>query len=368
VAQLTEKQSVGDCRIETTQHGASGQKHDPLSPKETPVSTNKVNKAALRRERESLLAARAAGPEPLPDEYVTYLNTEYSPRGELANQWPTLHPFVHDVLLHSHVRGQQALRIHTSIMTHFASWLRRNDKPLELASVNRENIAEYCRVGMRHSTKKSASDQRSRLNNVADAVNPDQAPHRGVTVPREAIRPPYTPEEMVLIRDALRVQAPSMVRKLSLCVGAGAGAGLDSVDLRHLTGGAFDDRGEGGIRIDVAGPRPRQVWVLREYEHLVRAGIVGIGENQLVLGRVPGRKHIAAHVFDDAEWHGNLPKLDQARLRTTWLTTLMARPIPLAVICHAAGLRSTRTLFDLLDHVGTSVDIVGDLLRDGSAR
>jgi hypothetical protein len=46
----------------------------------------------------------------------------------------------------------------------------------------------------------------------------------------------------------------------------------------------------------------------------------------------------------------------------------MARPVPLTVILRAAGLKSTRTLFDLLPHVGQAAIAMPDVLRDGGAR
>ena len=48
---------------------------------------------------------------------------------------------------------------------------------------------------------------------------------------------------------------------------------------------------------------------------------------------------------------------------------LLTRPVPLAVILTAAGLRSTRTLFDLLPHLDTSTATAGAVaLRDGGAQ
>jgi hypothetical protein len=53
--------------------------------------------------------------------------------------------------------------------------------------------------------------------------------------------------------------------------------------------------------------------------------------------------NVTSRVFDRVTWVDGLPKLDQNRLRTTWIAWLMQRPLPLSVICTAAGLKSTRT-------------------------
>lgn len=44
------------------------------------------------------------------------------------------------------------------------------------------------------------------------------------------------------------------------------------------------------------------------------------------------------------------------RLRATWLVALMCSPVPLAVLLRAAGLRSARSLVDLLSHCPAADD------------
>jgi hypothetical protein len=168
---------------------------------------------------------------------------------------------------------------------------------------------------------------------------------------------------------AIQVQpTEEMVRRLCLCVGLGAGAGIDSPDLKLLDTTCAADHGEDGICIQVPGPHAREVWVLRDYEYLVRRGLHGLRAGQPLIGRVKTRRNVAGAIFADAVLLGSLPKLEQSRLRTTWLATLMIRPVPLAVILTAAGLKSTRTLFDLLPHLDTGAATGAGALRDGAAR
>ena len=103
-------------------------------------------------------------------------------------------------------------------------------------------------------------------------------------------------------------------------------------------------------------------------EHLVRRGLQGLRDGQPLIGRIKTRRNVAAAVYADAVLLGSLPKLEQSRLRTTWLATLMTRPVPLAVILTAAGLKSTRTLFDLLPHLDTGAAAGTVALRDGGAK
>lgn len=65
------------------------------------------------------------------------------------------------------------------------------------------------------------------------------------------------------------------------------------------------------------GDNPRTVWVLREYEQIVRRGCAGIRPTDMLLGRQPQRHNVASSVFGRAKLYGNLPSLEQSRLRTT---------------------------------------------------
>jgi hypothetical protein len=186
--------------------------------------------------------------------------------------------------------------------------------------MNRRDVDEYARTGMPGSSDKSRSDRRSRLRVICDHLNPEQAPSQGVVIPREAIKPPYTATEVQALLRAIQVQpTEEMVRRLCLCVGRGAGAGIDSPDLKLLETTCITDHGADGICVQVSGTHAREVWVLRSYEHLVRRGLQGLHPGQPLVGRVKSRRNVAGAIHAHAVLLGSLPKLEQSRLRTTWL-------------------------------------------------
>lgn len=168
---------------------------------------------------------------------------------------------------------------------------------------------------------------------------------------------------MAVIRRVARVQpTPELTRQVSLLVGLGAGAGIDSTDLKRLHGRDAVDHGpEIGIEVHVTNlrrskdntlhERRRTVWVLREYEDLVRAGLQGVRPNQLLLGRDAERANVAASVYARAALHGDVPELAQSRLRSTWLATHLQRATPLNLLLRAAGLTTARTLVELIAHL-----------------
>ncbi len=329
------------------------------------MSPRKITAAEVKRRRQEIVAELHAPSVPLPAAFVEWLHNGYQPGLSLRPTLSQLLPLVESSLAESTIRGDESLRKHTTHLAYFWSWaLERGLAPDVRATVIRVHVDEYCRVGMAGSSERSRGDRRSRLRKIADEINPESAPGKPVSVPRPSIRPPYPFAVMPEIVWAVQIQPTAeRKRKGCLCVGLGAGAGIDSADLKLLALPHVDDRGKDGILINVPGDRKRTVAVLREYEPLVRAGLVGLSRKQLLLGREPGRHNVASRVFDDLALDPALPHLEQSRLRSTWLATLMCRPVPLAVIVAAAGLTSGRTLFDLIPFIDAATD--PSLLRDG---
>lgn len=157
---------------------------------------------------------------------------------------------------------------------------------------------------------------------------------------------------MRVIRRVILVQpTDEMVRQLCVCVGLGLGAGINSNELKQIRTRDVHVGDDDGIRLDVPGAKARTVWIRREWEDIVSRGLRGRAKDAYLLGENPSRRNVAARVFDRAHLYGDVPDLSQDRLRATWLVGHLTRATPFAVLCHAAGLSSTRALFDLLDYV-----------------
>ena len=329
-------------------------------------TAKRPSRATLRQQRLTLVADRTQGAGALPVEYLLWLET-YTPDGAATANWAVLRPFVKEVLVRTPKRGLVDLRKRTSDLAQFAAWLQTNGVLLDPSvAMLRPQVDEYCRTGMPATIEKSRSDRRSRLRTIADQVNPEAAPIRCKQIAREAMRPPYTSDEVAAILRAVMVQpTPLMVRQLCVCVGLGLGAGVDSATLKLLFPRNVQVTTD-GIRLDIPGANARTVWVRRDLETVVLRGLDGADPSLPLIGRDTARHNVAARIFDRSTWVGNLPKLDQDRLRTTWIAWLMQRPVPLSVICQAAGLKSTRTLFDLLQHIDCTPTAAD--LRDGGAR
>lgn len=330
------------------------------------MARRKTNMALVRRARAEVAEQREAR-RTLPPEFLHWLRNVYEPKSRGQVELDALRAFIEEVLTASNAAGDASLRRHTSRLAGLAEWLHAMGHPLTAASVSRVLIDQYVGAGRGSVLDKSRSDLRSKLRQLADQLHPEAVPARGETIPRPEVKAPYTDREVAAFVRVAGVQpTPALVRKLKVCIGLGLGSGIDSPDLKLLTRTDVIDHGDRGIEVRVPGDRARVVWVLREYEDMVRAGLLGLADGQLLIGQVKDRHNVAAAIYDGATFLGSTPKPEQSRLRTTWLVTLMGRPVPLGTLCRAAGLRSTRTLFDLLPYAPQAPD--ADSLRDGGAR
>lgn len=324
--------------------------------------TSKPSAAAARR-----LAASYATPtttKSVAPPVLVHLLEGYVPEGIDDATWAAIRPFHRDVLARSELRGEVSFKKHRAVVANYLAW--REDRGLALdanSAMTYRAIDAYYQHGMASLDPKTRNDYRSRLRALATKVNTGaDAPARAASLGRQAIKPPYTPhEEAVIARFALRQRHAGTRRQLCAAVGIAGGAGGDSVDLRPLCRKHIEVS-DNGIAVHFSGPRPRTVIVRRDYERLVFAGIEGLKPHQLLLGRELGRRNIVGGIVERADLEG-APHIEASRLRSTWLAWLATRPVPLNVILDAAGLKSARTLCDLLPYL-PAVD-PASILRDG---
>lgn len=320
----------------------------------------KRSAAANRRAREEVLAARAT-PADLPEGFEEWY-ASYQPRGAQGQDVALLKAVVLDALrATSSIRGLKSMKLRVSQATAVAAWTMQMRGPMDAPSIfTHHNIEAFCREGMGEVSDKSRADYRSRLLPIAHALHPEDAPAPSEILRRKSIRPPYTADELAIIRRVILIQpTPELVRQLCVCVGLGVGAGIDSSDLKLLRVSDVTIERDGAVRIDVPGKNSRRVWVRRAWEDIAARGLQGRPVGALLLGEKPTRDNIAAPIFARASFGSDVPPLSQARFRSTWLVDHLSSHTPFALMCAAAGLGSTRTLFDLLPYVETTEGVDG---------
>ncbi|SEB48548.1 hypothetical protein SAMN04489844_0252 [Nocardioides exalbidus] len=316
-----------------------------------PKRTKRPSKAAVARLREEV-ETRPKNDE-LPAEVLAVIEA-YVPARVSDTTMEKVRPFLVDAITASSLHGKESVRKHCNHITQLACFALKRGLPLEVtALLTTAFIDEYVRVEMAEETEHNRAERRRRLLALARSANPGPGvPPKLTPIGHSSVKPCYSPAELAVITRAARVQpTAARQRDLAIVVALSGGAGLDSVDMRDLLTDNIEDLGEAGIRIHVQRPRPRVVVLRRPFESLLRDALKGKPAGKLLIGRKQDRRNTAARATERAALH-NVPHIEPARLRATWIADLMTDSIPLAVILQAAGLKSARTLAELQPHLG----------------
>lgn len=312
----------------------------------------RVSRAEMRRQRELLLLSRSER-EPLPRD-LQQAADRFKPTSLDDVVWSAVRPLFLAIMTTCSLRSREQFRKRCCALAGLLGWAAAEGLDMSIPALMRyEMIDRY----VQSLTKRTASSRRSHLRALARDSNPAAIPPAPLKYEHVAIRPPYTEAEMAAIcRVALN--QPTFTQRRTLCavVGLARGAGLDSQDFRHLARPHVEDSGADGIWVDVQGGRPRPVPVRRAWEKLVRVGLEGLKEDDLVIGTSTGRRNVAAKIIEQATILGDAPRIETNRLRTTWLADLLASDVPLTVVMAVSGLTSARTITEVLQFLDTEAD------------
>jgi len=207
---------------------------------------------------------------------------------------------------------------------------------------------------------------RTNLRFLARHVVPSLAP-ADAPLPRERAKAPYTPAEIagyLALADAQPTAARRMRAAGLVCLGAGAG--LTGSSLRAVRG-ADVIRRSGGVIVQVRGRRPRVVPVLARYHQPLLASAEFAGTGLITGGTDPARKNITTPLIRSLSGGSGLPRLEAARLRSTWLADC-AQGLGLATFMHAAGITCSQRLGDIITALPPGDEAEAVVLLGGSTR
>lgn len=166
-------------------------------------------------------------------------------------------------------------------------------------------------------------------------------------LPRERAKAPYNPAEIACYLRLSDTQ-PTVLRRMRagalICLGAGAG--LVGGELRRVRGTDVHRR-SGGVIVTVSPRRPRAVPVLSDYHRRLLEASRFFGDRYLVSGPNPDSHNVTNPLIRSLSGGADLPRLDVARLRSTWLVSV-AGAIGLRAFMDAAGVRCSQRLGDLV--------------------
>jgi integrase len=168
-----------------------------------------------------------------------------------------------------------------------------------------------------------------------------------VRLPRERAKKPYTAEEISAYLALVDAQpTPGRRTRSGALICLGAGAGLIGAELSAVRGTDVVAR-SGGVVVDVRGRHPRAVPVLSRYQARLAASAGSAGAGYLVGGTERSRRNVASALVASLAGGADLARLEQARLRATWLSEL-AGLIGLPAFMAAAGVNCSQRLGDIV--------------------
>ncbi len=173
---------------------------------------------------------------------------------------------------------------------------------------------------------------------------------RPAPLSRDRAKAPYCDAEIAAYL-ALADAQPTTLRRerASALICLGAGAGLLGGELRGVTGDDVVVRSF-GVLVTVAGRRPRAVPVLFPFHDRLLEAARFFGPRHLVSGDNPESHNVTNPLLRSLSGGGDLPRLEPARLRCTYLSA-MARTIGLGAFMDAAGITCSQRLGDLVAHL-----------------
>ncbi|MDA8297563.1 MAG: hypothetical protein M0004_13440 [Actinomycetota bacterium] len=336
--------------------------------------------AALRHARAAMAAAAEASSRPRIAEVdaaalapgVAEAIETYRPKRLATAPWAELRPVWERLIVGFSPASRGAVGGPAAVLVGFLCWARaRPGRPDPNAPLALEELLETgpggslidAYDGHLHAegvADSSRATRRAVLRRALRSLDPHTATTR---IAYQPIAGPYSATECAaLVRLARHQPSEARRRELSFVVGLGLGAGLDGRDLRNTDRSSFFDLELPGeaplLAVRVGGSeRPRTVVVRRAYEPLVREALASHdaarrGKSALILGRSATRRNITTPVMEHAVTArvGERVAIEVNRLRATWLVAAMCARVPLGTLLAAAGLRSARSLTDLLVH------------------
>lgn len=206
-------------------------------------------------------------------------------------------------------------------------------------------IERCCAPGVTAMSAPTRRTVRTNLRAIARTLSCAPPP---LPLSREHAKRPYTEAEIsgyLALADAQPTESRRMRAQALVCLSAGAG--LMGADLKAVLGTDVAWRSGGMIVAVSAGRHPRVVPVLARYHERLSASVRFCGGRLLIGGTSPSRRNVTSPLTASLAGGKDLPRLDIARLRATWLTEV-AEAIGLKAFMDAAGITCSQRLGDLV--------------------
>lgn len=288
---------------------------------------------------------------------------KYRPVALSETQWAALRDLVLRLVVGYRPPSPVSTRNVATIVVSFLTWVwdlpDRPDPaapptPEELLSAPLEEAFIRRRVDDPGAPTGSVGTERSVLRRCLRSLDADAV---DVVLNHTPVAPPYTPdqcEQFAMV--ALAQNTVARERNACYLIGLSLGAGLAPEDYRAVRCADITEQHttDGTTYLTVTVTRAgasRTVPIRSAYEPLVRRALelsTDLPSDALVLGGKATKRNVTESARREILTARGPLDLEVNRLRTTWLFALMNAQVPLRELLQMAGLRSPRTLTNLL--------------------
>lgn len=264
-------------------------------------------------------------------------------------QWEVIADFVRDIVTEARpstlFRSSQLLTPVASLVAwaHFVQGL-----PLERERIfHPKVVAQWADNAMADKAQSSRATYRSRMLKISQLLlDPPMRGHKLPPISSLAVRPPYSPAEIRVLRQWAQHQTSHYkCVQARMLLALGLGAGLSNAEI--VAARAKDVTVDAdGVVIAVGGKRARRVPVTWEWEEDIAEVAHAAMRKDMFLFRPRRQVDAPANLITNFV-HTSASKtipVQTARFRSTWLVNHLANGVPAQVILEAAGLDSLEAL------------------------
>jgi hypothetical protein len=212
-----------------------------------------------------------------------------------------------------------------------------------------ETVQAYIDEAIEGKTDGTRRNYRAWIIRVAEVVNPDRNPIRSKPLNGRGMEPPYTADDMVILRRWSEGQSTQYRRNgAQTLIALGAGAGLSAIEIAHLRRDWVELHPDGAVEVHVHidGDFKRSVIVASPFDSQLAELVSPLDGNRMVFltDRTRTVNDVVSAFTSKLAVPPGTPPVTVRRLRNTWLVNHLTNRIDVSTLMRAAGLESLESI------------------------
>ena len=212
-----------------------------------------------------------------------------------------------------------------------------------------ETVQAYIDEAIDGKTDGTRRNYRAWIIRVAEVVNPDRNPIRSKPLNGRGMEPPYTADDMVVLRRWSEGQSTQYRRNgAQTLIALGAGAGLSAIEIAHLRRDFVELHPDGAVEVHVHidGDFKRSVIVASPFDSQLAELVGPLDGNRMVFltDRTRTVNDVVSAFTSKLAAPPGTPPITVRRLRNTWIVNHLTNRVDVFTLMRAAGLESLESV------------------------